>query len=63
MSKRKSGRIINIASVVGSIGNPGQANYAAAKVNSPRCQSACSQACLMRIGWVLMTLPASVLVQ
>ena len=34
MSKRKSGRIINIASVVGSIGNPGQANYAAAKVRS-----------------------------
>ncbi len=32
MGKRKSGRIINIASVVGSIGNPGQANYAAAKV-------------------------------
>ena len=26
-----SGRIINIASVVGQIGNPGQANYAAAK--------------------------------
>lgn len=27
----KSGRIINIASVVGQIGNPGQANYAASK--------------------------------
>lgn len=25
------GRIINIASVVGLVGNPGQANYAAAK--------------------------------
>lgn len=31
MMKRKSGRIVNIASVVGQIGNPGQANYAAAK--------------------------------
>ena len=31
MSKKKSGRIINITSVVGASGNPGQANYAAAK--------------------------------
>lgn len=31
MMKAKSGRIINIASVVGAIGNPGQTNYAAAK--------------------------------
>eukprot|EP00934_Nitzschia_sp_Nitz4_P005144 Nitzschia sp. Nitz4//scaffold44_size153857//120391//122089//NITZ4_002741-RA/size153857-snap-gene-0.197-mRNA-1//1//CDS//3329552217//5134//frame0 len=30
-SKKRTGRIINIASVVGQIGNPGQANYAAAK--------------------------------
>jgi 3-oxoacyl-[acyl-carrier protein] reductase len=30
-TKRKSGRIINIASVVGQIGNPGQANYASSK--------------------------------
>jgi 3-oxoacyl-[acyl-carrier protein] reductase len=30
-SKKRSGRIVNIASVVGQIGNPGQANYAAAK--------------------------------
>mmetsp|Transcript_6226 Transcript_6226/g.13504 ORF Transcript_6226/g.13504 Transcript_6226/m.13504 type:complete len:301 (+) Transcript_6226:69-971(+) len=29
--KRKSGCIVNMASVVGQIGNPGQANYAAAK--------------------------------
>lgn len=31
MMKAKRGRIINIASVVGSTGNPGQANYCAAK--------------------------------
>ena len=31
MMKAKEGRIINITSVVGSMGNPGQANYAAAK--------------------------------
>ena len=31
MMKQRSGKIINIASVVGIIGNPGQANYVAAK--------------------------------
>ena len=31
MMKAKGGRIINIASVIGLTGNPGQANYAAAK--------------------------------
>lgn len=31
MMKARKGRIISIASVIGSIGNPGQANYAAAK--------------------------------
>ena len=31
MMKARDGRIINITSVVGSMGNPGQANYAAAK--------------------------------
>lgn len=31
MMKKRNGRIVNIGSVVGTTGNPGQANYAAAK--------------------------------
>jgi len=31
MMRQRSGRIVNISSVVGLIGNPGQANYAASK--------------------------------
>lgn len=31
MMRQRSGTVINIASVVGSLGNPGQANYVAAK--------------------------------
>jgi 3-oxoacyl-[acyl-carrier protein] reductase len=31
MMRQKGGRIINIASVAGAMGNPGQANYSAAK--------------------------------
>jgi 3-oxoacyl-[acyl-carrier protein] reductase len=31
MIKERAGRIVNISSVVGQIGNPGQANYAASK--------------------------------
>jgi 3-oxoacyl-[acyl-carrier protein] reductase len=31
MIKQRGGRIVNISSVVGQIGNPGQANYAASK--------------------------------
>lgn len=31
MMKRRSGRVVNITSIVGTTGNPGQANYAASK--------------------------------
>ena len=31
MAKKRWGRIVNVTSIVGAIGNPGQANYAAAK--------------------------------
>ena len=31
MIKKRSGSIVNIASVIGLIGNPGQCNYAASK--------------------------------
>lgn len=31
MIKQRSGKIVNIASIIGMIGNPGQANYAASK--------------------------------
>lgn len=31
MMKRKSGRIVNMASIIGITGNPGQANYSASK--------------------------------
>lgn len=36
MLKQRTGRIVNISSVVGLIGNPGQTNYAAAKVMIPQ---------------------------
>lgn len=36
MLKQRKGRIVNISSIVGLIGNPGQANYAAAKVRALR---------------------------
>ena len=41
MMKEKKGRIINIASVVGQIGNKGQCNYAASKGEWVGCQLNC----------------------
>ena len=43
MMKRRHGRIINITSVVGATGNPGQANYVAAKAGLTGMSKALAQ--------------------
>ena len=43
MLKRRAGRIISISSIVGSTGNPGQANYAAAKAGLAGMSKALAQ--------------------
>jgi 3-oxoacyl-[acyl-carrier protein] reductase len=43
MIKRRWGRIVNIASIVGFTGNPGQANYAAAKAGMVGMSKALAQ--------------------
>jgi len=42
MLKQHSGKIVNIASVVGLLGNPGQANYSASKGGVYQCQRDCA---------------------
>lgn len=43
MLKKRTGKIINISSVVGLIGNPGQANYASAKAGVIGMTKACAK--------------------
>ncbi len=43
MMKRRQGRIISITSVVGTMGNPGQANYAASKAGTVGMSKALAQ--------------------
>jgi 3-oxoacyl-[acyl-carrier protein] reductase len=43
MLRRRAGRIISIASIVGTTGNPGQANYAAAKAGLTGMSKALAQ--------------------
>jgi 3-oxoacyl-[acyl-carrier protein] reductase len=48
MLKQRSGRIVNITSVVGQIGNPGQCNYAAAKAGVIGFTMAAAKECAPR---------------
>ncbi|NNF78425.1 MAG: 3-oxoacyl-[acyl-carrier-protein] reductase, partial [Rhizobiales bacterium] len=43
MMKRRNGRIVSITSVVGTMGNPGQANYAASKAGTVGMSKALAQ--------------------
>lgn len=43
MAKKRFGRIVNIASVVGQMGNPGQVNYSAAKAGIIGMTKACAR--------------------
>ncbi len=48
MLKQRQGRIVNISSVVGLLGNPGQANYAAAKAGILGLTKAMARECAGR---------------
>lgn len=43
MTKQRSGRIVNISSVVGQMGNPGQTNYSASKAGLIGLTKACAK--------------------
>lgn len=43
MTRKRAGRIVNISSVVGQMGNPGQANYSAAKAGLIGLTKACAK--------------------
>ena len=43
MTRKRAGRIINISSIVGQMGNPGQANYSAAKAGLIGLTKACAK--------------------
>jgi 3-oxoacyl-[acyl-carrier protein] reductase len=43
MLKRRSGRVINVTSIVGTMGNPGQANYCASKAGITGMSKAIAQ--------------------
>ena len=48
MLKQRSGRIINISSIIGLIGNIGQINYAAAKAGLHGMTICCKRTCIKR---------------
>ena len=50
MMKNRYGRIVNIGSVVGTTGNPGQANYCAAKAGLIWVYQSVSERNLHRVG-------------
>ena len=57
MMGQKRGRIINVASIVGQIGNPGQANYAAAKggvIGMTRSMAKVQSTVLFLLSWLLL---------